>query len=176
MKRISTTQLTAIWMSFVLMMAPTIALANTATYNFQGSFVDYSSLAAGEYAMVSQAAAKVCPSYGNWSDSIKPFDYTHTYFDDIWNDYSANPVYFSITCNWQSVNHTFSGAYFVNYGSIQDGLNAIQNDLWEQDCGGGNHQLTNMHFNSFYWTETYFDGIWHDYSATGISGSYTCET
>jgi uncharacterized protein YozE (UPF0346 family) len=169
MKRIS------IWIAVVMMMTATSAFATSKTYNFNGWFADESSVANGEYALASQAAAEVCPSYGSWTDSFQPFTYTLTEFDDIWKDYSAANVNFSVTCTYESVNYTFSGAWFADEGSVQDGENAIQNDLWQDTCGGGNHWLTNMHFNTFYWTLTEFDDIWKDYSASSISGSFTCD-
>ncbi len=167
MKRIS------IWIALALMLAATPAFATSKTYNFNGWFADEPSVAAGEYALASGAAAKVCPSYGTWTDSFQPFSYTWTNFG-FWMDYSAANVNFSVTCNYESINYTFSGAWFADEGSVQDGENAIQNDLWQGTCGGGNHWLTNMHFNTFYWTHTnYF--FWQDYSASGISGSFTCD-
>jgi hypothetical protein len=39
----------------------------------------------------------------------------------------------------------------------------------------GAFQLTNMHFNSFTYTHTNFV-FWQDYSASGLSGSFTCDT
>jgi hypothetical protein len=164
---------TSISAALALTLSPTFAFANSQTYNFNGWFADESSVAAGEYALGSQAAAKVCPSYGTWSDSFQPFTYTWTDFG-FWTDYSAANVNFSVTCTWQVVNYTFSGAAFEDYGSVQDGENAIQNDFWQNTCGGGNHQLTNMHFNPFYYTHTDFF-FWQDYSASGISGSFTCD-
>jgi len=167
MKRIS------IWIAVVLMMTATSAFATTRTYNFNGWFADEPSVAAGEYALASGAAAKVCPSYGSWTDSFQPFTYTWTNFG-FWMDYSASSVNFSVTCNYESVNYTFSGAWFADEGSVQDGENAIQNDLWQDTCGGGNHWLTNMHFNPFTYTYTNFV-FWNDYSASSISGSFTCD-
>lgn len=167
MKRIS------IWIALVLMMTATSAFATSKTYNFNGWFADEPSVAAGEYALASQAAAKVCPSYGSWTDSFQPFTYTWTNFV-FWMDYSASSVNFSVTCNYESINYSFSGAWFANEGSVQDGENAIQNDYWQSTCGGGNHWLTNMHFNSFTYTHTNF-GLWQDYSASSISGSFTCD-
>jgi hypothetical protein len=164
----------SICLALALVLTPTLAFANSKTYNFNGWFADESSVAAGENALASQAAAKVCPSYGSWTDSFQPFSYTHTNFV-FWQDYSASNVNFSVTCTWQQVRHTFSGAWFANEGSVQDGENAIETDLWQNVCGGGNHQLTNMQFNSFTYTHTNFV-FWQDYSATGISGSFTCDT
>jgi hypothetical protein len=163
----------SIWIALVLMTTATSAFANSKTYNFNGWFADESSVAAGEYALASGQAAKVCPSYGSWTDNFQPFTYTWTNFG-LWMDYSASNVNFSVTCNWESVTHTFSGAWFADEGSVQDGENAIQGDEWQNVCGGGNHQLTNMHFNSFTYTHTDF-GFWQDYSASGISGSFTCD-
>jgi hypothetical protein len=160
--------------ALALALMPTFAFANSKTYNFTGSFEDYGSVAAGENAMASKAAAQVCPSYGNWSDSFQPFWYTYTNFV-FWQDYSAANVNFSVTCSWQQVNYTFSGASFEDYGSVQDGENAIENDYWQSACGGGSHQISNFHFNTFYWTHTDY-GLWQDYSAAGISGSFTCDT
>jgi len=167
MKRIS------IWIALVLMMTATSAFATSRTYNFNGWFADEPSVAAGEYALASQAAARVCPSYGTWTDSFQPFTYTWTNFV-FWMDYSASSVNFSVTCNYESINYTFSGAWFANEGSVQDGENAIQNDLWQNTCGGGSHWLTNMHFNPFTYTHTNFV-FWQDYSASSISGSFTCD-
>ena len=163
----------SIWIALVLMMTATSAFATSKTYNFNGWFANEPSVAAGEYALASGQAAKVCPSYGSWSDSFQSFTYTHTNFG-FWQDYSASNVNFSVTCTWESVTHTFSGAWFANEGSVQDGENAIQGDYWQSTCGGGNHQLTNMHFNSFTYTHTNF-GFWQDYSASGLSGSFTCD-
>ena len=160
--------------ALALAAAPNFANATSKTYNFNGWFADEPSVAAGEYALGSQAAAKVCPSYGSWTDHFQSFTYTWTNFV-FWMDYSASNVNFSVTCTWQQTNHTFSGAWFADYGSVQDGLNAITNDLWQQDCGGGNHQISNVHFNSFTYTHTDF-GLWQDYSASGLSGTYTCDT
>jgi hypothetical protein len=167
MKRIS------IWIALAMMLTATSAYATSKTYNFNGWFADEPSVAAGEYALASGAAAKVCPSYGSWTDSFQSFTYTWTNFG-FWMDYSASSVNFSVTCNYESVNYTFSGAWFANEGSVQDGENAIQGDLWQNTCGGGNHQLTNMHFNPFTYTHTNF-GFWQDYSASSVSGSFTCE-
>jgi len=167
MKRIS------IWIVLVLMLTATSAFATSRTYNFNGWFADEPSVAAGEYALASQAAARVCPSYGTWTDSFQPFTYTHTNFV-FWQDYSASNVNFSVTCNYDSINYTFSGAWFANEGSVQDGENAIQNDLWQNTCGGGGHWLTNMHFNPFTYTHTNYV-FWQDYSASSISGSFTCD-
>ena len=164
----------AVVSALALALAPTFAMANSKTYNFHGWFADESSVAAGEYALASQAAAKVCPSYGSWTDHFQSFTYTHTNFV-LWQDYSASSVNFSVTCNWQQVTHTFSGAWFADEGSVQDGENAIETDLWQGVCGGGNHQLTNMHFNPYTYTHTNFV-FWQDYSASGISGSFTCDT
>jgi len=163
-----------IGLALALALAPTFASANSKTYNFTGWFADQPSVAAGEYYIASQAASRVCPSYGNWSDSFQSFTYTWTNFG-FWTDYSAGHVNFSVTCTWQQVNYTFSGAAFENYGSVQDGENAIETDYWQSTCGGGNHQITNFHFNTFYWTHTDY-GFWQDYSASGISGSFTCDT
>ena len=167
MKRIS------IWIALVLMMTATSAFATSKTYNFNGWFADEPSVAQGEWDLASGQAAKVCPSYGSWTDSFQPFTYTHTNFV-FWQDYSASNVNFSVTCTWESVNYTFSGAWFADEGSVQDGENAIQNHYWQNTCGGGNHQLTNMHFNSFTYTHTNFV-FWQDYSASSISGSFTCD-
>jgi hypothetical protein len=163
----------SIWIALVLMMSATSAFATSQTYNFNGWFADEPSVAAGEYALASAQAARVCPSYGTWTDSFEPFTYTWTNFF-FWMDYSASNVNFSVTCTWESVNYTFSGAWFADEGSVQDGENAIQTDLWQDTCGGGNHWLTNMHFNSFTYTHTNFF-FWQDYSASGISGSFTCD-
>lgn len=160
--------------SLALVLSPTTASANSKTYNFTGWFADEPSVGAGEYALASQAAAKVCPAYGNWSDHFNSFTYTHTNFV-FWQDYSASNVSFSVTCNWQQTTHYFQNAWFADEGSVQDGENAIENDLWQSVCGGGNHQITNMHFNSFSYTHTDF-GLWQDYSASGLSGSFTCDT
>ena len=167
MKRIS------IWIALVLMMTATSAFATSRTYNFNGWFADEPSVAAGEWALASGQAARVCPSYGSWTDSFQPFTYTHTNFV-FWQDYSASSVNFSVTCTWESINYSFSGAWFANEGSVQDGENAIQNYYWQNTCGGGSHQLTNMHFNSFSYTHTNYV-FWQDYSASSISGSFTCE-
>jgi hypothetical protein len=167
MKRIS------IWIALVLMMTATSAFATSKTYNFNGWFADEPSVAQGEWDLASPQAARVCPSYGSWTDSFQPFTYTHTNFV-FWQDYSASNVNFSVTCTWESVNYTFSGAWFADEGSVQDGENAIQNHYWQNTCGGGNHQLTNMHFNSFTYTHTNFV-FWQDYSASSISGSFTCD-
>ena len=167
MKRIS------ICIAMVLMLTATSAFATTKTYNFNGWFANEPSVAAGEYALASGQAARVCPSYGTWTDHFQPFSYTWTNFG-FWMDYSASNVNFSVTCNYESINYTFSGAWFANEGSVQDGENAIQHDLWQNTCGGGSHQLTNMHFNSFTYTHTDF-GFWQDYSASSVSGSFTCE-
>lgn len=164
---------TSILIVLVLMMTAMSAFATTKTYNFNGWFANESSVAQGEWDLASAQAAKVCPSYGSWTDSFQPFTYTHTNFV-FWQDYSASNVNFSVTCTWESDTHTFSGAWFANEGSLQDGENAIENDLWQTVCGGGNHVLTNMHFNSFTYTHTDFF-FWQDYSASGISGSFTCD-
>ena len=163
----------SMWIALVLMMTATSAFATSKTYNFNGWFADEPSVAQGEYDLASAQAARVCPSYGSWTDSFQPFTYTHTNFV-FWQDYSASSVNFSVTCTWESVKRTFSGAWFADEGSVQDGENAIQNDLWQSVCGGGNHQLTNMHFNPFTYTHTDFV-FWQDYSASGIIGSFTCD-
>jgi len=176
LKEISEMQRTlSIGLAAALALSPTFAFANSKTYNFTGSFVDYGSLSSAEYALASKAAGQVCPGYGNWTDSFQSFEYTLTEFDDTWKDYSATGVHFSVTCNWQQVNYTFSGAAFNDQGSVQDGENAIENDYWQQTCGDSNHQLTNMHFNSF---EYIHEHTWwgaNYYSATSISGSFTCD-
>ena len=163
----------SIWIALVLMVTATSAFATTKTFTFDGWFADESSVAQGEWDLASVQAAKVCPSYGNWTDSFQPFTYTHTDFG-FWQDYSASNVKFAVTCTWESEPRTFSGYWFADEGSVQDGENAIQNDLWEGVCGGGNHVLTSMHFNPFTYTHTNFV-FWQDYSATGISGSFTCD-
>ncbi|MGA2292524.1 hypothetical protein [Bradyrhizobium sp.] len=160
-------------LALALTLSPTFAFADSKTYNFNGWFADESSVAAGENALGLQAAIKVCPSYGNYSQSFQPFTYTWTNFV-LWTDYSAANVNFSVTCTWEQVNHTFSGASFEDYGSVQNGENAIQGDYWRNPCGGGKHLLTNMQFNQFSYTHTDF-GFWQDYSASGISGSFTCD-
>ena len=157
-----------------LAMAPVYANATSKTYNFNGWFADEPSVAAGENALASNAAGKVCPSYGSWTDHFNSFTYTWTNFV-FWTDYSASSVTFSVTCNYTQTQHSFSGAWFADEGSVADGENDIIHDLWQDDCGGGNHQISNVHFNSFSWTHTDF-GFWQDYSASGLSGTYTCDT
>jgi hypothetical protein len=161
-------------------MAPTMAFAGSSgPFNFTGNFWNQPSVAQGEYALASQAAAQVCPSYGNWTDNFQSFDYIHYSFLG-WNWYDATNVHFSVSCNWQSASYTFSGAYFYDYDSVQDGENAIENYYWQNTCGGGNHRITNFHFNPFEYivVNHQFLGITYSttYTATGISGSFTCDT
>ena len=92
MKRIS------IWIALVLMMTATSAFATSKTYNFNGWFADEPSVAQGEWDLASPQAARVCPSYGSWTDSFQPFTYTHTNFV-FWQDYSASSISGSFTCD-----------------------------------------------------------------------------
>ena len=176
MKRISISIAPVLMMALlmtVLMMTATSAFATSKTYHLKGWFADAPTLAQGEHDLASAGAAKVCPSYGSWTDSFEPFTYIHTNYV-FWQDYSATNVSFSVTCTFESVTHTFSGAWFADEGSIQDGENAIENDLRQSVCGGGNHKVTNMHFNRYTYIHTDYI-FWQDYSATGISGSFTCD-
>ena len=159
-----------------LALTPTLARANSQTYNFTGSFSDYGSLAAGEYALASKAAGEVC-SYGNWTDNFQPFQYTYqTWLGGAIQYYSASNVQFSVTCTWQQISYTFSGGWFSDEGSVQDGENAIENYYWQNTCGDSNHQLTNIHFNPFeYIVTSYVFGLYKTYAASNISGSFTCE-
>jgi hypothetical protein len=172
MKRISF-WIAPVLMMTLLMMTPTSAFATSKTYHLKGWFADAPSVAQGERELASAGAAKVCPSYGSWTDSFEPFTYTHTNYV-FWQDYSASNVSFSVTCTFESVTHNFSGAWFADEASIQDGENAIENDLRKSVCGGGNHKVTNMHFNRYTYIRTDYV-FWQDYSATGISGSFTCD-
>ncbi len=162
--------------ALALALTPTFASANSKTYNFIGWFSDEPSVAQGEYAAASDVAAKVCPSYGSWSDSFQPFSYTRMQPFIGPDSYSASNIKFSVTCTWQQVSQTFSDAWFSDYGSVQDGENAIESSLRNSACGGGNHQLTNIQFNPFSYTRMHpFIGS-DSYSASGISGSFTCDT
>jgi len=160
-----------------LALTPSLASASSKTFNFTGSFSDYGSLGSGEYALASKAAAEVC-SYGNWSDSFKPFSYTlQTWLDGAIDEYSASNVSFSVTCTWQQLSYNFTGGWFSDEGSVQDGENDIENYYWKNTCGDSNHQLTNMHFNSFeYIVTSYLFGAFKTYAASNISGSFTCDT